>query len=181
MKEIEVKAHLKDRELVLENLNKLGCVFDEPIFQDGMEFSRIQDANLEQYLNDDYFVRVRTSQGIHTFTVKKPVKDVALAKIEHETIITNREAVESALTLMGYFPVLHIKKERTIGHLDGYEICIDDVENLGAFIEVEKMSNEDPQKVREELQNFLFSLGVKEEDEVHVGYDILMFRYLENK
>ena len=91
------------------------------------------------------------------------------------------EELEKLLSVMGYFPVLHIKKERVIGHLNEYEICLDNVESLGPFIEVEKMSDEDPQAVRKELQDFLFSLGVKEEDEVHVGYDILMFRYLENK
>ncbi len=182
MKEIEVKACLKNREQVVENLKKLGCSFDEPVFQDSMEFSSIKNPNLEQYLKPDFFLRIRTTNGKHIFTIKKPIKgEHGLSKIEHETEITNRAELEKLLGVMGYFPALQIKKERVIGHLNGYEICLDDVEHLGSFIEIEKMSDEDPTEVRRQLQDFLFSLGVLLEDEVHDGYDILMFRYLENK
>ena len=56
------------------------------------------------------------------------------------------------------------------------EICLDVVKDLGFFIEVEKMSNDDPKIVREELQKFLFSLGIPPEDEVFYGYDTLIFK-----
>jgi adenylate cyclase class 2 len=182
MKEIEVKAYLKNRELVVENLTKLGCVFDEAIFQDSMDFSLVQNPTLTQYLAGGIFLRIRTTNNKHVFSIKKPiVGEHQLSKIEHETEITNRAELEKLLGVMGYFPALQIKKERVIGHLNGYEICLDEVENIGSFIEVEKMSDEDPKIVRAQLEQFLFSIGVSPEDETHDGYDILMFRYLENK
>ncbi len=179
MKEIEVKAHLKNREVVVENLKNLGCSFDEPVLQDSMEFSPIKNPNLEQYLTPDFFLRIRTTNGKHIFTIKKPIKgEHGLSKIEHETEVVNRVELEKLLETMGYYPSLQIKKERIIGHMNGYEICLDEVENLGSFIEIEKMSDVDPVLVRKELQDFLFSLGVSQDDEVHEGYDILMFRKL---
>lgn len=179
MKEIEVKAHLKNREVVMKKLTELGCTFDEPIFQDSMEFSPVQNPNLEQYLKPDFFLRIRTTNGKHVLSIKKPlVGQHQLSKIEHETEVVNRGELEKLFDTMGYFPSLQIKKERTIGHYNGYEICLDNVENLGSFIEVEKMSDVDPTQVRKELQDFLFSIGVDKEDEVHDGYDILMFRKL---
>ena len=56
------------------------------------------------------------------------------------------------------------------------EICLDEVKDLGNFIEVEKITDEDPDKVQEELFRFLESVGVRREDRVVNGYDILMWR-----
>lgn len=177
MKEIEVKAYLKNKKQIIEKLQSLGCTFDTPVFQNSMEFSSIENPTLEEYLKPNFFLRIRTTNGKHVFSIKKPIIDEhPLSKIEHETEIINRKELESLLAVMGYFPSLQIKKERLIGHIDGYEICLDEVENLGSFIEIEKMSDENPTIVRKEIQDFLFSLGVLPEDEVHEGYDILMFK-----
>jgi adenylate cyclase class 2 len=173
-KEIEVKAYLKDREKVLNSLIELGTILGEVIHQDGTEYAKIGNT-LEEYLSNSHFVRVRTENGVHKFTVKDPSRKFSLSKIEHETKIDNREAVENALLLMGYLPVLRINKKRQIAKYKDYEICIDEVDELGSFIEIEKMSEEDPGIVLKELQDLLFSLGVLPEHEVQKGYDILMF------
>ncbi len=180
MKEIEVKAYLKDKQKVLASLNSLGVVLSEPIVQKGTEYGKL-GGTLDAYLSNEYFIRVRTENNAHKFTVKKPMREFSLSKIEYETKIENREQMEQALVLMGYKPVLKINKVRQKANYKDYEICIDDVEGLGAFIEIEKMSAEDPGKVLKELQSFLFSLGVSEADEVKKGYDILMFEKLEGK
>lgn len=174
MKEIEVKAYLKDRQKVLDSLSALGIVLGEPIFQDGTEFAKAGNT-LAEYLINDHFVRLRTENGVHNMTVKKDDKDFPLSKVEFESKIENREQVEQALMAMGYNPVLRIKKIRQKAKYKDYEICIDEVEELGSFIEIEKISNEDTGSVIAELRDLLFSLGVKEEDEVKKGYDILMF------
>ncbi|MDP2788615.1 MAG: hypothetical protein Q8O46_00980 [bacterium] len=54
---------------------------------------------------------------------------------------------------------------------------MDEVEELGAFIEVEKMIATDDisdSDVLRELQSSIFSLGVSPEDEVKKSYDIMM-------
>ena len=174
MKEIEVKAYLKDKQTILDSLATMGVILSEPIFQDGTEFAKI-GSNLSEYLSNDHFVRIRTENGIHKMTVKKDDEDFPLSKIEFESKIENREQVEQALMAMGYNPVLRIKKMRQKANYKDYEICIDEVEELGSFIEIEKMSDEDTGSVIAELRELLFSLGVREEDEVNKGYDILMF------
>lgn len=177
MKEIEVKAILKDKEKVMQVLLNKGCVFDKPVFQDSMEFSPIKSPTLEEYLKPNFFLRIRTTNNKHVFSIKKPISgEHHFSKIEHETEITDRDELEKLLETMGYYPSLQIKKERIIGHLGEYEICLDEVEELGSFIEIEKMSNEEPSVVRKELQDLLFSIGVLPENEVHEGYDVLMFK-----
>ncbi|MEK7095043.1 MAG: CYTH domain-containing protein, partial [Patescibacteria group bacterium] len=107
------------------------------------------------------------------FTVKQPHPKVALTKTEYETEVKDAGALERALFLMGYQIANKVTKLRRTTYFGRFEICIDEVEKIGAFIEIEKMSDEDPILVRKELQKFLLSLGVSTDDEVHKGYDIM--------
>ena len=67
-----------------------------------------------------------------------------------------------------------VTKVRQTTNVGEFEICIDEVEDLGSFIEIEKISDEDSDAVRSELNDFLEILGVSASDEVHKGYDILI-------
>jgi adenylate cyclase, class 2 len=118
-------------------------------------------------------VRIREkSDGRFILTVKKPLSKDVLTKTEHETEIKNAKEMEQALLLMGYqISNKVIKNRRTVNHGE-FEICIDEVETLGSFIEIEKMSD-DVETARRELNDFLTALGVASEDEVHKGYDIM--------
>ncbi len=173
MKEIEVKAHLKDAKKVIEKLKKSGCILSEPIRQIDTVYSKIV-GNVEQYLTNDHFLRIREkSDGTFVFTVKKPLSKAVLTKAEHETEIKDAKELEQALFLMGYKIANKVIKVRRTTHMGEFEICIDEVEKLGAFIEIEKMSDNDAAVVRKELNEALTSLGVSPEDEVHKGYDIM--------
>ncbi|MNR35913.1 CYTH domain protein [compost metagenome] len=60
------------------------------------------------------------------------------------------------------------------------EICIDSVDGLGSFVEVEKLTDEtaDYDAVVAELWQVLKRLGVQSDDEVTDGYDVLMNKKL---
>jgi adenylate cyclase class 2 len=175
MKEIEVKAKVKNKEMLVKALTMLGCELSAPITQGDTCYAKNADT-LEAYFTNDHFLRIRkTNDGTYIFTVKQPMKQ-ALSKIEHETQIMNPIELEHALFLMGYKKANSVEKSRQIAHYKDYEICFDEVKDLGSFIEVEKFSEENPDHIREELFNFLISLGVSKEDEVNEGYDILIMR-----
>jgi adenylate cyclase, class 2 len=173
MKEIEVKARLINTEEVLEKLKSLGCILSEPVRQVDTVYTKVI-GNLEEYKKNDHFLRIREkSDGKFVFTVKKPVSWEVLTKIEHETEIKNAKELEQALFVMGYKIANRVVKSRRTTDFEEFEICIDEVEKLGSFIEVEKMSDQDIDLVRKDLNVFLVSLGVSPEDEVHKGYDIM--------
>lgn len=173
MKEIEVKAHLKNKDQVLTKLKSLGCALSEPIRQVDTVYTKLV-GTMEEYRKNEHFIRIREkSDGKFIFTVKKPVTWEALTKIEHETEIKDAKALEQALFLMGYQVACKVTKVRRTAHYGEYEICIDEVEKLGSFIEIEKMSAEDVTLVRKELKELLFSLGVSPDDETNKGYDIM--------
>lgn len=175
MKEIEVKAKVKNKEALIAELNKAGCKLDEQIHQIDTCYAKFVGL-VAEYLKSDHFLRIRQiNDGRYIFTVKQPMKQ-ALSKIEHETEIKDATQLEQALLLMGYKQANRVEKFRRTAHFKDYEICLDEVTDLGLFIEVEKFSDDDPDMVRDELYNFLISLGVSKEDEVNEGYDILIMR-----
>ena len=174
MKEIEVKAYLKNKEGVLNELTKLGCSLSEPVRQSDTVYTKIPAKTVEEYMKNDHFVRIREkSDGRFIFTVKKPLTKEVLTKAEHETEVKNAKELEQALFLMEYQISNKVTKVRQVTQYKEFEICVDDVEKLGQFIEIEKMSGGDVDLVRRELNEFLTLLGVSPDDEVHKGYDIM--------
>ena len=174
MKEIEVKAQLNNKETVLQELEKLGCVLSEPITQIDTVYAKIV-GSVSEYAKNDHFLRIREkSDGRYIFTVKADPTKHALVKTEHETEILNPVEMRKAIFLMGYHIANKLTKIRQIGHYKDYEICVDEVEGLGSFIEVEKISDEDPEIVLTELKKLLFTLGILPEDETKKGYDIMV-------
>jgi adenylate cyclase class 2 len=174
MKEIEVKAYLNNRETVIAKLTELGCTLSEPIRQIDTVYSKISNTTGDYNSANEHFLRIRkSSDGKILFTVKEKMKRHMASK-EFETEVSDGEALEQAIFLMGYSIANGLDKTRATAHYKDYEICLDDVQELGSFIEVEKFSEEDPDKVTEELFQFLTTLGVAREDQVFKKYDTLI-------
>ncbi|MFA6601861.1 MAG: class IV adenylate cyclase [Candidatus Paceibacterota bacterium] len=173
MKEIEVKAHLTNEKEVIKKLQTLGCTLSKAERQIDTVYSQII-GGVGAYNKNDHFLRIREkSDGRFIFTVKKPLSRDVLTKAEHETEIKDPKELEQALFLMGYKIASKVIKTRRKTHFKEFEICLDEVEGLGAFIEIERLSREDVDLVRRELDEFLASLGITRADQIHKGYDIL--------
>ncbi len=175
--EIEVKARITDREAVREKLAALGCAFSNPITQDDTVYT-VKVGTLEEFLSNDIFLRIRIqNDGRVILTAKKPVKKGAenLVKIEHEIIVSVAEEGQAILEMMGYQQAVRVKKTRQTAHFNDYEICLDDIEGLGSFIELEQMwESAEADGIQEKMFAFLMSLGISPEQQVKKGYDILM-------
>lgn len=176
MKEVEIKARLIDRDAVMKKLSEKGCIFSDPITQNDKVFVR-SVGPVETYRSNDVYLRIRVKKGTKTiFTLKKPLLN-DLDVIEHETEIASGDALEKALLLMGYSLALHIDKTRVTTSWEGKEICLDDVEGLGSFIEMESLAEEmDSEKAQSEMFEFFKEIGIREEDRVLEGYDTLLVR-----
>ena len=173
MKEIEIKARIKNPEEVIKKLESLGCSFSDSIRQTDTVYTKIV-GNVEQYLTNDHYLRIREkSDGRFIFTFKRPLSKVVLTKTEHETEIKDAKEFEQALLQMGYQAANKVIKERRTAHIKDIEICIDEVVGLGSFIEVEKKTDQGEVAVRKDLNSFLDTLGVSVDDQVHKGYDIM--------
>ncbi len=175
--EIEVKARIKDKAALLQKLSGLGCVLSEAKTQDDMVYVE-KTGTLEEFLSNKVFLRIRVQNGSKVIlTAKKPKNktDGNLIKREHEVVVDSADEARGILSLMGYQETVRTIKSRQSAHYGEYEICLDDIEGLGSFIEVEAMGDDaNAEKTQEKLWEFLSSLGVSPEDKVNKGYDILM-------
>lgn len=176
MKEIEIKAKLKDKMSVMKKLESFGCEFEPEVTQEDVVYVE-NTGSLETFLANKAFLRLRVRDGKKVlFTVKKRTK-INLEAIEHEVEVSSKDEMEKALLLMGYKEAVRVNKTRIITHYDSCEICIDNVENLGVYIEMEKLTPDgDAEKIQEELFKFFEKIGISRDDRVTVGYDILMLQ-----
>lgn len=82
------------------------------------------------------------------------------------------------LLLLDQEEMVRINKTRISSQYNDYQICVDDVENLGSFIEVEVLipdaDADKSDQVQEELFTFLTSLGISPDDRATVGYNTLL-------
>ena len=179
MREIEVKAKIKNKDNLIKKLNDLGCVLSEPkhqhdrvYFPNGVTF---EGNNLKNH----NVLRIRTESSsdnqTHTFTFKKATGDY-LNKIEKESKIVGAQEMHEIILALGYYLFIEIKKSRTTSRFNDYEICIDEVDELGTFVEIEKIVDEEVEgdEIIQELNEFLIKLGINPSDNVTKGYDILL-------
>jgi len=120
-------------------------------------------------------LRVREENGKCTLTLKRDATD-QLDSIEYETEIGDRREVAGILDELGYHEVVKVVKVRRKGVLDTFRICVDEVEQLGIFIELEARLGDDADvnRVRSDCWTILSRCGFVEGDRVTTGYDRLV-------
>ncbi len=175
-KEIEVKAKLNNAEDVINKLKELGCVLSESVSQHDTIFVDDNYGVFDEFQPDKNLLRIRETGSKFVLTLKQPKSNEQDA-IEHETEIQDASEMKEILQHMGLHEAVQVHKMRRKTHYNDWEICLDEVEGLGSFIEVEKIAD-DPniESVQNELFDFLKSLGIKPENRVTNGYDTLVYR-----
>ncbi|MBU1111798.1 MAG: class IV adenylate cyclase [archaeon] len=177
MLEIEVKAKVNNLELLKEKLSGLGCIFSNQIKQDDIIFldKSITFPDIKKRVT---VLRIRNSDGKFILTLKKSEEN-ELACIEKQIVVDDPGQAKELLEHLGYQAVITVNKTRQKCNYKGLNICLDKVDKLGTFIEVEKITDEtDCTKVQDELFEFLMALGVSKEERVLVGYDTLMYKLI---
>ncbi len=98
---------------------------------------------------------------------------------EHETGVSDYGATKAILMHLGAEILTEIKCTKHIFRNEKYEIVLEEVENLGIFLEVECLNDIEENKVNEEkkrIWEFINSLGIKIGGELDAGKPELMLR-----
>ncbi|MFA6251170.1 MAG: class IV adenylate cyclase [Candidatus Paceibacterota bacterium] len=177
MYEVEVKARLKNKDEIIKKLEDMGCSFGEELHQIDHIFIPKEMVFPPPYNVPVLRVRKQNDKNIFTMKISQSNRQDC---IEHELEISDGEKMLEIMHLINYKKVPVVNKKRIKTKLQGMEIVIDVVENLGEFIEVERIVSEENaesrQKIQEELLNFLSDLGVSKEDHLAGSkYDIMLF------
>lgn len=163
MREIEVKYRIWDIGSLLAALALRGIRLSRPIHQRDQAYA----PNGWSYSDAKHgvsFVRLRTVDDQHTFTLKRPAEN-ALSCDEYETAVADREQLHQAILAMGFVPTVQIAKVRRTAILHDMVLCVDEVETLGTFLELERIVPEDVpgEAVQAELAGFVASLDIEAE------------------
>jgi adenylate cyclase class 2 len=181
MREIEIKASIQSVDWFITVLANQGVAVTSPVTQHDRVYGQIgidgADENTAPWLR----IRSETKQGIttHIFTLKRSITN-QMDSIEHETEVADEMETEHIIEQLGFELYSDLTKTRQKAHFGDIELCIDTVDGLGTFIEAEKLTADevDYEAIIRELWAVFDSLGVKPEDEVTDGYDVLMNKKL---
>jgi adenylate cyclase class 2 len=89
--------------------------------------------------------------------------------------VADRDQMHRAVVAMGFRPTVRIVKMRRTGSLGDMALCVDELDGLGVFLEVERMVSAGVpcEAVQAELSCFVASLGIDVEQTVQT-YDVLV-------
>ena len=184
MNEIEVKARVQDIGKVREKLTEMGCLFSRKVRQKDEVYLHHSIGKFPKSKKGVVTMRIRDSNGVFFLTMKKTQIN-ELDCIENEVEVKDPVEARKMLENLGFKEFVRVEKTREKCRLEDMTICLDEVEGLGNFIEIEKLIDPllirtseanaatDGIKVQEELFSFLEGIGVRREDRVFKGYDSL--------
>ena len=177
MREIEIKLRVKNLEDIEKRVKEKGYILSDPISQHDVIYSLGgSKSEFQSAQEGDIIIRMRYQEDNAELNLKKQ-RSNEMDNLEYETEVKDPEAMRQILAILGYQPAVEVKKIRRKGKLGEYEICLDEVEKLGSFVELEKLTYDDadPEAVREELFKTLESLGLAREHEETKGYDTQIY------
>ena len=148
MIEVEVKAHVKDFNSVknaLSNLNaeRIKTEYQEDIYFNAphRDFAKTDEALRIRKVSKTGFKDSKYEKLILTYKGKK-MDSISKTRKEIEVEIKDMEKISAILENIGFLPVAKVNKKRIIYNYQGFIISLDDVLNVGNFVEIETEAHE---------------------------------------
>jgi adenylate cyclase, class 2 len=135
VREVEVKYRIRDAAALESNLTAHGIVLSAPVHQDDQAYAP-REWRYGMSKIGVPFARLRTQNGRHVFTVKRPVEN-EMSCLEYETEVSDREQMHGAILAMGFVPTVRIVKNRRTARSGELSVCLDEVDHAGVFLEIE--------------------------------------------
>ena len=172
-KEIEVKVKVDNITNLKKELKKLGTVFSLPKKQTDSYF-RLRDLVNQTQTPGSYILRIR--RGSKSYLTLKAFTSRYGVWEEYETEVENPHELEIILKRIGFVKILTVHKKRTSAKLNKFNLEIDEVRELGTYLEAEVLGY-NGKKIQEEIKNFFLKLGLPKENIERRGYpEILLER-----
>ncbi|OGB75292.1 hypothetical protein A2810_00375 [candidate division Kazan bacterium RIFCSPHIGHO2_01_FULL_49_10] len=174
MIEIEIKFRVDNnrRADIVERIGRL-CPNGNSIRQMDKVYL-IKSDSFKDFKSGDPVVRIRVVDDKSTLTYKRAI-DGHGNTIEHEIAFTPIAEGENILCEMGYKMVTEVAKTRSVWKSGDVTISLDDVDGLGAFLELEILGDSEQIKpARERILTLAHELGLSESDIELKKYDQLV-------
>jgi adenylate cyclase class 2 len=175
--EIEAKMRVKSLDAVREKLKQTGATQKSRV----VEVNTFFDTEDRSLLAADQGLRLRVNRPVdggdasYIITFKGPRLHGQLkSRDETELVVASDRDAISLLQCLGFSRVRSFEKRRESWSLQDCKVELDELPNLGSFVEVEGPSDEVVMKVRD-------LLGLSNEPIVRASYIALLTTYLQEK
>ena len=169
MIEIEVKARVDDPKRLERAIIALGAT-PTGIQAQADTYYNAPHRNFEM---TDEALRIRVEDGDAFLTYKGPKMDtLSKTRQEFQTMIKDSGTMGDILSSLGFFPVATVTKRRKNYRLGNFFISLDEVRDLGSFIEIEipvKNSKNYEEKV-ESILKIIEKLGISRTSTIRESY-----------
>ena len=173
--EIEIKLPVKNPDDVKEQLRSNGFQEEAVIRECDMYYNSLYHdvKKLGEAL------RIRKSTNLFTGKLQaqinfkgKKIDDVSMSRQEYETLVENPETMEKILIALEFKPVAGVQKTRCYMKRGNMTACLDQVDNLGYFLELEMIASEESMREQylQTMETFINELGFSMEDTVNTSY-----------
>lgn len=187
MKEIEILIEVKsDKETAQKALEQFEFVRAKEVVD--VYFTSQHHKSLQPEsdgrLNNCYRVRLKDGKSTIAYKVDHFDNNMQWSHSdEHETEIGDFATAIEINRHLGFEELVRIDNTKYTYMTTDYEIVLEDVKNLGLFLEVEKLAQVPDEKVvetKEEIRNFLKTLNIEFGEEQNAGKPELMIRKIKN-
>lgn len=161
MLEVEVKARVSSLGSVRSLLGAIGAVYTDTEHHIDVYYSH----PCRDFASTDEALRTRKIGDKLYLTYKGPKVDPD-SKTRRELELPVEEGIVDVLRELGFREAGRVVKAREKYTLDGLKVCLDDVEGLGSFIELESRNLEDKNRMFKLLEK----LEVKKTDCIRESY-----------
>ncbi len=153
MLEIEIKSHCDDLASVRGKVLSMGGSLRESRREADLYFNH---PSRDFRVTDEAF-RIRSVNGKTVITYKGPrLGTRSKTRFEEEVGVESYESIKTIFLKLGFIEVMEVRKERELFMVGDVEVCLDRVEGIGDFVELEKRGED-----REAVEGELFALAEK--------------------
>lgn len=143
MREIELKFKVEDRNGLLDKLKDMNCEISEIFSQNDTIY--VSDLTHVESVEGSIWLRVRKENEKVELNLKKQSAKIQESK-EIEFEVSSYEKANQLLETLGYQKWVVVNKKRRYSKYLNYNLCIDEVERLGTFLEIELLVEEEDKK-----------------------------------
>jgi len=177
--EVELKFPLLNHKEIIEKLKSIAKLEKERDFQKDIYFNPAHRDFLSKKPVSEW-LRLRESKKGFSLNYKKWHNEDGTKTVscdEFETKIENLEALKKLFGNLNFKELISVEKNRSIWNYKDTEIAIDEVKELGTFIEIEARGNfANIEEAKKHLYEVLKELGTEVGEQDFEGYPYLLLK-----
>ncbi len=181
MIEVEVKIPLFRRSQTEQALMGLGFIPGDLIRESDCYYN----SDFHDFMAGDEALRIRVCENLTglssraRLTYKGPKMDkVSMTRKELETEVSSPDTCRLILEALGYRPFFPVNKLRQYYHRDNVTACVDQVEGLGSFLELEILVEEESSRedALKKIETILDDLDLSLSESTTLSYLCMLLR-----